>query len=370
VCSISQTVQNKLHAVDVPVSRDIDPLVKNINWRYADNAVAAFWNNRYYLAVPTGDAYKVGDSVFSVVFAYGTDDGDGYGSAQPVTLTVGRWYYFQMGANDYEMVNGDETLRGRGLFQAQVAQPTFRGTPSTNATVNVSSARVGINNTVLVYDTLNKAWSGYDYGNAVDVREFIKFGYLGEVRLGIVDSSGFVSMYEDGYFDETGDPFDEYYSSSGVITRSSVPWSFTTRGYICGTTEPKEFEQINYNVSSWWPNYSVTVNVDGASESYSLKTITKDRTKYYRPFDKADYVGTNINDDFDTPHRQDYSIDTSGNMYEGQVPDQHQEVTERLKLRHSGKYATFTFAGTQGRSEVRSVSVESRPGFRRLGTQH
>jgi hypothetical protein len=56
VCSIRQTEQNKLQGVDVPVSRDIDPLIKRINWQHAGNATMAFWDNKVYVAVPLDDA--------------------------------------------------------------------------------------------------------------------------------------------------------------------------------------------------------------------------------------------------------------------------------------------------------------------------
>ena len=39
-----------------PLSDPIQDQFQNINWAYATNAVAVFWNNRYYLAVPTGSS--------------------------------------------------------------------------------------------------------------------------------------------------------------------------------------------------------------------------------------------------------------------------------------------------------------------------
>lgn len=37
-----------------PLSDPIQDIIDTINWGYAQNSVATFWNNRYYLAVPTG----------------------------------------------------------------------------------------------------------------------------------------------------------------------------------------------------------------------------------------------------------------------------------------------------------------------------
>jgi len=39
-----------------PLSDPIQDVIDTINWAYASAAVAVFWNNRYYLAVPTGSS--------------------------------------------------------------------------------------------------------------------------------------------------------------------------------------------------------------------------------------------------------------------------------------------------------------------------
>jgi hypothetical protein len=43
-----------LQNTEAPLSDAINDQIQLINWAYASNAVATFWNNRYYLAVPTG----------------------------------------------------------------------------------------------------------------------------------------------------------------------------------------------------------------------------------------------------------------------------------------------------------------------------
>ncbi len=42
----------------LPLSDQINDQIETINWAYAENAVGLFWNNRYYLAVPTGSSTK------------------------------------------------------------------------------------------------------------------------------------------------------------------------------------------------------------------------------------------------------------------------------------------------------------------------
>lgn len=45
-----------------PLSDPIQDIIDTINWAYADNAVAVYWHNRYYLAVPTNGS-TVNDTV-------------------------------------------------------------------------------------------------------------------------------------------------------------------------------------------------------------------------------------------------------------------------------------------------------------------
>ncbi len=56
IVSIQQTATNKLQGVDVPKSREIQPLIDRINWEHAQHARAAFADNRVYFAVPLDDS--------------------------------------------------------------------------------------------------------------------------------------------------------------------------------------------------------------------------------------------------------------------------------------------------------------------------
>ena len=52
VTSLGVAQHGKVSAVDVPMSEPIQPLIDRINWNYASAAVAAYHNNRLYMAVP------------------------------------------------------------------------------------------------------------------------------------------------------------------------------------------------------------------------------------------------------------------------------------------------------------------------------
>jgi hypothetical protein len=56
VTSLGVAANGKVSAVDVPLSEPIQPLIDRINWNYASGAIAAYHNNRMYMAVPLDDS--------------------------------------------------------------------------------------------------------------------------------------------------------------------------------------------------------------------------------------------------------------------------------------------------------------------------
>lgn len=55
---VQMDISNELSLTNTvaPLSDPIQDQISTINWAHAGDAVATFWNNRYYLAVPTGDS--------------------------------------------------------------------------------------------------------------------------------------------------------------------------------------------------------------------------------------------------------------------------------------------------------------------------
>jgi hypothetical protein len=164
ICSITLTEQNKIQGLDVPVSQDAQGIIDRINWRYADQAVAAYWQNRFYLALPIDAAEVVKRSLLSAGVVYdgsgsyklkvipgrkyrwikGANDGgvaeirgitgfyDGAGQrALPNIVTAAKTYRWKPGSST-SLVNGTETLLASGgqqTFTAQSESVTFTGTP-------------------------------------------------------------------------------------------------------------------------------------------------------------------------------------------------------------------------------------------------
>jgi len=85
VMSLRQTEQNKLQGVVMPLSEPIQPLIDRINWKYASTAVGAYWDNRYYLAVPLDEALLFGPNLAPVSMLL-------TGSYYMQPMTLGRKY--------------------------------------------------------------------------------------------------------------------------------------------------------------------------------------------------------------------------------------------------------------------------------------
>jgi hypothetical protein len=422
VCSIRRTDEGKLQAVDLPVSDEIDDYIKRINWRYADKAVAAYHDNKYYLAVPWDNAEVLRSSLVPAETNY---DGSG---AYTLTVKQGRTYRWTKGSGDTSLVNGTDTLTTDGDFTAQGSSVTLNGTISAAITASVKPVFKGINNVVLVYDFLTKHWSGYDTckGDDLAVLDWVKHTYNGTERLYCLGADGFTNLYEEGFEDELPDQFD-------VLSAQPVEDELLTRGYTFGSDDTKRFTDAAVVLSTWAPNFSITAQFGGVNETKALKSgITKSRTKYFKPWDKADWDPTNANDDHATPYREDYSVSLeesivrSGSIVAGTTylaertdvsttpvqynsinyytplsfigvtgqpgytptnaivlgangyidpktsgfdPDLHQEIIQPFRIGREAAYVQLKITNTQGRCAVRAVEVRARAGERDLSVK-
>jgi len=99
---------------------------------------------------------------------------------------------------------------------------------------------------------------------------------------------------------------------------------------------------------------------------------TFSRTKYDRPFDKADFAESMANDDFFTKYRQDYSVNPTTEIdlpdgigdddNIGFDPDLHQHTNNKYRYRGQGRYVQFQITNTNGRAEVVGVKAEAAAG--------
>lgn len=73
--SFGLTAQNKIQPGNEPVSAPIQPLIDRINWTFAANAVAAYYDNKAYFAVPI-DGSTTNNAV--IVYDFVTQSWNGY----------------------------------------------------------------------------------------------------------------------------------------------------------------------------------------------------------------------------------------------------------------------------------------------------
>ena len=299
VCSLTVATNGKVSAVDQPVSEAIQPLVDRINWNHSSKAVAAYHNNRYYLAVPL--------------------DGSTY------------------------------------------------------------------NNAILIYDTLNKAWAGYDDGDAVKVKDFVETKHQGKRRLFFLSTDGFVNLYDDditecGFVDEIPSSTTITDSDFGQVTVKDIKDELVTRGYTAGDVSPKKWRSAEVHLSTNDPWFQVKTQYDGPEEDDQELTAaatidangyitaggkTFSRSAYDRPFDKTAFVESMTNNDFFTQHRQDYSVDPDTEIVLGSNgfdPDIHQKSVNRYRYRGNSRYVQLKVSNTRGRCEVVGAKVGAVPG--------
>ena len=95
VRSLAVTESGKVQGVDKPVSDAIQPLIDRINWSSAGKAVAAYHNNRYFIAVPIDGATE-NNAILVYDFQTNTWSGMDEGAAIGGTLTdtdAGKTFY-------------------------------------------------------------------------------------------------------------------------------------------------------------------------------------------------------------------------------------------------------------------------------------
>lgn len=279
VVSLRMTETNAIQGVDVPVSRDIQPLIDRINWQAADGAVAVNHDNLVMFAVPL--------------------DGATY------------------------------------------------------------------NNAVLVFDLLTGRWAGHDAGAAVKVKAWVKFTYRGATRLGYLSPDGYVYLVASGDMDDLGD-------GAGHITRTAYDWRWRSRAYGARTPGRKLFGELRLQSATLDPAYTVAVVRDGPWESREVAAITKDPTRYYRPWNRPAWDPTNANNDFNTPYRQDYALAIGAGGFAigpgGVALDQEQETEEAFRLREQGESCQVEVAGI-GRVRIKTLKLDARRGTTRHGTK-
>jgi len=224
-------------------------------------------------------------------------------------------------------------------------------------------------NVIVCYDFLNGAWAGLDQGSATapfKVKEFIQPKIAGRKRLCFLDENNTINLYDD---EEFGGLVDQTLNADGTLTNYGIEDKLVSRGYNLKNMERKHWHAARVCTQSLNPSFTMRATVDGAEETETVKgPITFDRTKYDKPFYQADYVGSNVNQDFSTKYRQDYSVvlSDSDSLWlssnnadgPGVFPDLHQESQNKVRLKADGRYVQIDVRNTQGSLKINSILVD------------
>lgn len=211
VMSLRQTEQNKIQSVTLPLSDPIQPLINRINWKYSSGAQAAYWDSKYYLAVPLDDAELIGSEYVATTIT------QHLGSFLVSPLTVGKMYRYIQG-NSTSITHNATTYAYTVDFVATATTATINGIPINEAiTASVREVVKGVNNAVLVYDFLNQAWSGYDQADGLTVKKFFVSKYRNTDRLFFVSNTGWIYLYEEDYDDAVPEPYLDVEVADGAV---------------------------------------------------------------------------------------------------------------------------------------------------------
>jgi hypothetical protein len=224
-------------------------------------------------------------------------------------------------------------------------------------------------NKILVYSFINQAWAGYDTSTVITgMKGFTELTYGGARRLFFIDKNGFFHMYDDYAYGSDTDDIPN--ASTGVVAKTAIASEVLTRGYLAGDISFKKWRTARVQMKTQNPTFTVDAEFEGVNESVNLvANKTYDRTKYDRPFDRADYTVTDATNFFE-PYRQDYTVQAndfataftnapaSGAVFD---PDLMADHENRYAFRGEGRYMQLRIKNTTGKHEVTALSVGAIP---------
>jgi hypothetical protein len=208
---------------------------------------------------------------------------------------------------------------------------------------------------MVVYDAQIGSWVSMDWGPWLeDPVEFMPLVFRGQQRLGMLNSAGYVVMLDDGHYDE---------SLAGGLQKRAVSAVFRTRGYLGMAPGIKGFKRVDWLCETWDPHYDVYTDSGGASELCCARLgITKDRTKFQKPWNARPYQLTNKDDNQYAPHREDYSLNLSGGLKmcfgeNGIRPEVYQEFNESARVNRDGAYLQVEVRTVSGVVRIKQITV-------------
>jgi hypothetical protein len=234
-------------------------------------------------------------------------------------------------------------------------------------------------NAALVFNTVSKQWVGvdlYDLDAVFQINNAYVADHFGQKGLYIINHlANLIHVLEQGIDDELGLTFDlsDPDNPTPVHTMFPIAGVFESRGYATLALGPppyaprsvtrRDFKRVEIALKTLHPSITVTELMDRASDERALHAspITKSPVKY-ETFNQNDWNPSNVNNDFDTPGRQDYTLDWTSDF---SLPDSgiDLETKQRTPLKFStkarGQFLSYRVENAQGRADITRILLES-----------
>jgi hypothetical protein len=392
IVSVRQSETNKVQSVDVPLSYDIEPWLKLVDWNVArQTARLAYWNNRLYAALPLFSGEVVGPNLASGLYFWIPRgfQGDFEGPVLEVSgLEIGKRYRWTPGNSQrlttertevdlgyLDLVSYDPAGEDVATGDFTATQETYYlwgdgvswGLPST---AQVQAVGVpGQNNCMFVYDFLTQRWSGMDVGTAICVQEFFLASKAGVERLFYLGADGYVNLVEES---ERGDEVGDETRTAGLGWQEIATVTRSRRYFADGAVRLRSVSGL-VRVATAYARYWVRLIFDGVNKERTVVSgRTPSATGYVDPWDAPDWDPTNGNDDHGTAGREDYGVILGDelNLGSGIALDLVQERPEGFYgSADQAQWVSVEVTNTRGRLQVKGVQISGARGRERKGTE-
>lgn len=318
---MAQLVQEQRLTPDtIPLSEPIEPIIRRINWPYAEQAVSTIHNDRYYLAITIDDATK---NNCVVVYNFKNQAWESVDIYEPTSFT-----------------SAEDTAYDESFGPQSMVIVKYSGKET------------------LITTTYAGCLALYRYNEG-----------KGDIAIeGTTDISTWLASF----------------STSGATAattqfiRQTLPFTSVvqTRGYLAGDLSTKKGCHLDLTIDTFNPSFSIDLVTSGPGESESiLSGKTRDRTK------RLDWVNSatttaidNASNEHSNPYLDDYSIHIYSALNSqttsaypqfyfgaGAVDDVYlnrmQEFQERFRVYKRARAPRVKVSNTQGVVALKSVSI-------------
>lgn len=153
-----------------------------------------------------------------------------------------------------------------------------------------------------------QGWLPMDTGSALDVFEWFKMPCNGVERLFFLSTDGWVNLMEEAV---SGDQIASATAGALEWEEITTQFRFAPQGAQLARLQTPHGAHIA--LETFNPNYSITAHFEGVNKTTVLcENVTKDNTRYTKPWNAAPWDESNGNDDHATPYREDYRVEIPG----------------------------------------------------------